>query len=108
VRDARGEVIQKGVHRRGPRPRAPAHGVPYAHSSTHVAALQGDLPIVIHPRHHPSLGRSDPGERVKTHASADHNHPTMALAAGTIVVSDSDALGGNGQWPGPEGRLRDT
>jgi hypothetical protein len=32
----------------------------------------------------------------------------MALAAGTIVVSDSDAFGGNGQWPGPEGRLRDT
>jgi hypothetical protein len=46
---------------------------------------------------HPSLGRSDQGERVKTRASADHNHPTMALTAGTVVVSDSDALGGNGQ-----------
>jgi hypothetical protein len=32
----------------------------------------------------------------------------MALPAGTIAVSDSDALGGNGQWPVPEERLRGT
>ena len=87
VRDARGEVIQKGVHRRGPRARAPAHRVPDAHSSPHVAALQGDLPVVIHPR--PLTAHS--AEAIRASGSRPPPRPITTIQRWHLLPAPSSA-----------------